>query len=628
MENKKKKISIIITSVIMVALLAISITYALFSARSTSTEQSVQAGTVRVVYTDNLDSVTINNIAPIYDSDIMTDANKFSFNVENTGATTAYVDISLTNIVMDTELSNLEFKWALYSGSDEVSNGNFRNVSNNEQLLTKNIELAPSQDKYYQLYIWISESDLDQSNLMNKSFSAKITVMGNQTKGADLLSTVIKNNNSPIKELPENYDLSWPDTRISGLLKGTDDDGETYYFRDEVENNYLKIEGLKWSNVDYLGYDNMEEAEEFCTNNYGPLLYNSSEECINDLPNIGHTPEDDMLFRIVRINGDGTIRLIADGSIGNSVFNENINSEEYVGYTYKPRIGYKLNADSSAFRVTNSTLIHCSDIYYSDKVDVGQNGEGYMLIDPVKYSCEDCKNGLCNGKYTNFSTTVSGRTTTVYKVNSITNNSEDFYVYQYNGEAIYDENANEISSTIKTYLDNWYNENLSEYDNLIASTRYCNDTSNASVQIFDGTIIYNLANAANDFVCLNTHKSYGGEYDLKVGLLNLVEAEHAGVPFLEYHYSYLFDLFPNGSIIGSYWLMTPISYPGAIYGGTEYGSWNSYVHNGGSLTDMTNKEKWVVPVINLKSDILYTSGDGTESNPYIITLNQQILNIN
>ena len=28
-----------------------------------------------------------------------------------------------------------------------------------------------------------------------------------------------------------------------------------------------------------------------------------------------------------------------------------------------------------------------------------------------------------------------------------------------------------------------------------------------------------------------------------------------------------------------------------------------------------------VPVINLKSDVLYTSGNGTESNPYVITVN-------
>ena len=251
MENKKRKISIIITSVIMVALLAISITYALFSARNTSTEQSVQAGTVRVVYTDNLDSVTINNIAPIYDSNIMTEANKYSFNVSNTGTSTAYVDISLTNIVMDTELSNLEFKWALYSGNDEISNGNFRNVSNNEQLLTKNIELAPSQNRDYQLYIWISESDLDQSNLMNKTFTANITVMGNQTKGADLLSTVIKNNNSPI--VTETPDFNTTATTDEGLIQGIDDDGETYYFRGDIEDNYVKIGDLKWANTNYLG---------------------------------------------------------------------------------------------------------------------------------------------------------------------------------------------------------------------------------------------------------------------------------------------------------------------------------------------------------------------------------------
>ncbi len=79
----------------------------------------------------------------------------------------------------------------------------------------------------------------------------------------------------------------------NGLYKDTDGDGDTYYYRGHVENNYVKIPGLKWTNDD---------------SDY-------------------HKKGEDMLFRIVRINGDRTIRIVANGSIGMSAFNKDSDNE-------------------------------------------------------------------------------------------------------------------------------------------------------------------------------------------------------------------------------------------------------------------------------------------------------------
>ena len=68
-ETKKRKISIIITSVALVMLLGISFTYAYFSSKKVSTENSVVAGTLVINYEDdNLNTVSLNNIVPIYDN--------------------------------------------------------------------------------------------------------------------------------------------------------------------------------------------------------------------------------------------------------------------------------------------------------------------------------------------------------------------------------------------------------------------------------------------------------------------------------------------------------------------------------------------------------------------------------
>lgn len=71
----------------------------------------------------------------------------------------------------------------------------------------------------------------------------------------------------------------------SGLYSAEDDDGTTYYFRGNVSNNYVKLDGSS------------------------------------------------IVWRIVRINGDKTIRLISETSLS-SAYNSTIAGLKYVGYTY------------------------------------------------------------------------------------------------------------------------------------------------------------------------------------------------------------------------------------------------------------------------------------------------------
>ena len=72
-------------------------------------------------------------------------------------------------------------------------------------------------------------------------------------------------------------------SKNSGLYKALDDDGDSYYFRGDIKNNYVSFANILW--------------------------------------------------RIVRINGDKTIRLVKDESISESKFNE-VYDNKYFGYTY------------------------------------------------------------------------------------------------------------------------------------------------------------------------------------------------------------------------------------------------------------------------------------------------------
>ena len=291
-----------------------------------------------------------------------------------------------------------------------------------------------------------------------------------------LLSEKIKKDNDPIKE--DKPDFSTAATDDEGLIKDIDEDGETYYFRGAVEDNYVKINGLTWADSD---------------GDY-------------------HSTGEDMLWRIVRINGDGTIRLIADGSIGESAFNENSADEKYVGYTYGNSAPNK------------------------------QNGE---------------------------------------------------------------------DSTIKKYLENWYTGNMMEYDKYIANTRYCNDTTVASIEESetDYGAYGRLWIGQPSFECENTTKNYGGEYDLKIGLITADEVVFAGGFPDDFNESYyLYGKSDNDFLTGS----------PADFLSEDGDVWLVDKFDAFPYPALVSNQVDVFPVINLKSDILYTEGNGTKLNPYTV----------
>ncbi len=479
-DQSNKKIGIMIGAIILVSILIVGITYAYLSANKKANDRTVKAGTLLIEYEDdNVNSVKLENIVPIDDSDMMTNANKIAFKVNNKGTALAYVDISITNISLPDALKSTEFKWALYSNNEKVNSGNFSNVEDEGMSLVKNQEIASKASKNYELYIWITETDLDQSSMMEKTFSGKITINGHQYKveQKELLSDIIKNNNSPIDT--KEPDFTTTAETNEGLIEGEDSDGKTYYFRGNVNNNYVKIEGLKWTDDD---------------GNY-------------------HRKDEDMLFRIVRINGDNSIRIIANGSIGTCKFNENMDMEQYVGYTFNNN----------------------------------------------KVCTKDAK---CDG-------------------------------------------TEGTPSKIKTYLDDWYKNNIEEkYDSLFTTSRYCNDTS-GTTNSYGAKDRLETKNTPT-FICPDTEKMYGGEYNLKIGLLSADEAVFAGGKYNTINQNYY--------LVGSSnmrWFLSPNRFDGSAFAFELY--FNNLINS-----DYVHNEYASVPVLNLRSDTSFTEGNGEKNTPYLV----------
>lgn len=289
----------------------------------------------------------------------------------------------------------------------------------------------------------------------------------------------------------------------NGIYKSEDDLGNSYYFRGNVTNNYVYFAKNWW--------------------------------------------------QIIRINGDGTIRMIytsnpndstANQYISESRFNNNYNDNAYVGYMYG-------TAGSSTYNATHT---------------------------------------------------------------------------------------NTNSSTIKTVIDSWYQNNLSSYSKYIADAIYCNDREVVQVNNVGGmTLTGNGAgtnesayagfnrtyvNHAPTLKCKNKNDRFTTSSTLGNGALTnpiaLITSDEVvmggGAGFDTATMTYItnnnYYLYPvNGNYW--YWTMTPFAYAGGRANVDNVSS------DGGVNDYIVNVYYAVRPVVSLKSDAI-GGGVGTSSNPFYV----------
>ncbi len=206
--------------------------------------------------------------------------------------------------------------------------------------------------RYYNL-------DVSQAQLGGKNFTGKIYAISKGCSSEDGSSvkkgyeTILANNGgaASMTTLTSTDFAKVTTASDKGMYKAQDDLGMSYYFRGAVDNNWVKYG--KYTKDTYYTYD-------------GDYNYSLVSSC-DGLDNCFKIASkgDDMYWRIIRINGDNSIRMIYAGTyapdantkvtltesgnfdddgnliggqktaVGNSKFNQNYDSAEYVGYMYE-----------------------------------------------------------------------------------------------------------------------------------------------------------------------------------------------------------------------------------------------------------------------------------------------------
>ena len=418
-----------------------------------------------------------------------------------------------------------------------------------------------------------------------QSFTSRIVDIKSTTNSeTGVVTTTITYYN--YTQTPKSYDTS-----AVGMYADTDDDGNTYYYRGSIASNYVKFGGYYW--------------------------------------------------RVIRVNGDGTVRLIYDGKnphannetssdrqIGTQAFNSYINDNTYVGYMYaNPDDFIETNSEKTTFNYRG--LSSTAKYYFSKTYVLDKNSRSYKLsgniiqgiIAPDKI-----------GYYTCFSTDKNATCQRLFYTKKY-NNSTEMTVggVGFGTTSKEQSQSKDVNSTIKTYLDKWYQNNLNNYtEKLSKDTIFCNNRSISNKQsgiytnegfgmhptIYGYERYYNYANQGklgptlscpkNDSFSISTTKG-NGKLTYPVGLITMDEVNMAGG--VNGSANKLYYLYSGND----YWTISPSIFNDWFVAREVYVSSSGKFEHSDALNSLG-----VRPVINIDPSKIEFSGNGTMFDPYVI----------
>ena len=565
--TKKQKI-LIVLGVTLFILIGSGLTYAgLMWATSNPINIGLTSGCFEINYTPggainnanvevmNESTLISNNKFTITEGIALTYANigiKSTCSIEGYGS--LYLNVTSLSSAFTTGSSKGSLKYAILNNTSSVSTPSVSSLKGQSFDIVKkgiitstgtinilNKKLSNTSQNKYLIVFYIDGSRIG-NDVVGASFAGNISADAHQGRiNADITlnnlnkfnNTITLANDTPdfttvsgnngVKIVNDNQTATGLGDGTKGIYKAEDDFGTSYYFRGAVENNYVKFAGFFW--------------------------------------------------RIIRINGDGSIRMIYAGT--SAYANGDTNQDSYIG-------------DS-------------------------------------KYNTNYKDNGYVGYMYGNFTTPTNCNIDNSTGITTCTG-----------GSTSYEEaHANINDSTIKTYIDSWYNDNLKDYAYAIEDTIYCNDRSIAPVDNYAGftftktgkgientaysNALRNYAEHTPSLKCVNKNDRFtvnnsigNAKLTNPIALITTDEAYMAGA----FTYNFIDDSYIKNTDFylysgDWYWTMTPFAAAGG-YTNVDV------VDDGGCLvSNGVNVASGVRPVVSLSSDAI-SGGKGTMDDPWIV----------
>ncbi len=387
----KREIAITICTVLLVSTTFLMFSYSIFKVDKEAPADTIKFGDIALrMCVDSKCDENINNLDNVIGIETTTDSNgsiitrhipifptndpttaeewaslkPYTFELTNTGSLDLYVTILLekdetsltlteerktpsgtTSITYNEQVDDSEVK----IGFGEVSAtptiklySDTLDSSDNKHKISKNILLKAGETKTYNLYAWL-RSDAQNAS-QGKYFITNITAKGEYLpNGTKALSAKLLEDNPTISTRTD-FTNALTTYSANTLYKSTENGTDVYYFSGQDTestpiNNWVKFGKYSSNSSIVRGY--------YSSTNTSYKEYSTLEECTSATSynvNCSYAWKigDDMYWRIIRTNSDGSIKLLYSGTsldatvgdIGSSKYNSETFGTKYAGYMY------------------------------------------------------------------------------------------------------------------------------------------------------------------------------------------------------------------------------------------------------------------------------------------------------
>ena len=567
----QKKQTILVVASLLVVVLSVTLAYFTAQIIGEGKNISVSSADLKIVFTDTDGNIEGNGITPGW-------SNSKTFTVKNESNGTYKYDIIIKDLINTFKTYKyLQYKITSTDGGYNMTDYSYLPKSSTKEDVALAYEVSIDKGKTHTYTIeikYVNDESVDQSIDMGQSLSGTIYIR-EFTKPTMKLTDKLMADNPTIGT--RTTFTAFTETNTGTLYKATEQIGtnpvkDVYYFAGDAKNNWVKFGKTTESSCTYnnseVYYADLSSGTMVIRRPHNQEECLSSNVCtLNELKGVGVTDDictgnggtltgekatwngattNDMYWRIIRTNADGSIKLLYAGTspdsdkayVGLSEFNTTSNDPMYVGYKY------------------------------------GTSG-------------------------------------------SLENNR-----------------TNDNDSTIKTYIDNWYKNNLIDYTKYLSKDAvYCNDRELASGQTYSTTTIsfdyaswerivtnkqptYNCINMSDAFSVNNT----SAKLNYPIGLMSIDELRYAGGEYwtdLTAPYAWYYTNANGESSHGSvaFWALSPFDWYGS-------GSRVWFVDGSGRPGDLNFNDvgytNAVRPSVSLSSCNLISRGDGSANNPYVV----------
>ena len=617
--TKTIKNYLVIILVIVLLIVVIGISYAAFSYTGAGQKlNTITTGAISMEYVESTNVISMNNALPTTDTTgkkLSNSGEYFDFTVkssiagntdinyeiavkEENGNTFSGKNVKFYLTKVNSDGSEEEAMPPKTYSEDPTSNVYTGRPSDMMSLFVGNLNQQGDTEIKYRLRLWVDESYNPQNDNGGLVYKVKVNVYGQTSdtvaevedtyckdNGFNTLSDcmlVMNNHESNVESAKTNInakgtpDFSKTATTDEGLFMAEDDDGASYYYRGAVKNNYVSFAGYTW--------------------------------------------------RIIRRNGDGSIRMIYSGkttsdtgettAIGNSKFNEKYWDSAYVGYKYNEKFSLHENNETTGYDwFTNTTKYNFGTGYTFD-----ESTKKFTLTGTIKQlTWKDNHDEIVSGKlYSCLNTSCN----VVYKITGYQSDTRmTVQPISYSSDSYADAVINNTKSTMKGTLDTWYKNNLTNYALYLADEIFCNDRN---IKWGNGYLT----------TPTTTYGAYGRLYEKKTPSLKCAQDnDKFKVSNASAKLDYPISLITADEVAmaGGVWNTLNSNY--YLYNGQYFWTLSpsffssnhslAYVWNvlpSGGLFDWraVTGSYGTRPVINLKVDTLITKGDGTALNPYVV----------